>query len=137
MNCWEQADVSVKTERGRRSASLLVNAGRIDIADMEAISMYFIDAYIIDGKIRKDRPMPTDEKQKQWVSNMNKSDAEAMEKLYNYRETMEYRFAEPIPLTQYQEQWVDYINGKTDTMPILPEIKATALCNVNMADVPF
>lgn len=138
MNFWEQNEVKKKTERGRRNAQLLANVDRLDRVDIEAISMYLIDAYFIDGKIRGNRPEPTDANQKQWIANMNESDSEAIEKLHAYRQSMELRSADSIPLTEYQQKWVDYILGVTNAMPELPEPRQTALQDVNnMAEVPF
>ena len=119
------------TECGRRSAEFAVHITRFDKQDIDAISMYLVEKYFIDRLIRGNRPEPTDEKQKRWIANKNDLDMEAINKLDIYRKELGLKTSDHIPLTEYQQEWVDYILCKTNVVPILPEPKATALQNIN------
>jgi len=138
VNYRDDPELSNPTQRGKRNSELFTSAGRIPYSDNEAISMHLIDGYMIDGNIRNDRPMPTDEKQKRLIIEMNKSDNKAINELGIYKHKLEIRFNDEILLTKYQASWVDYIVGVSDTKPELPDLEARALQEINAdADIPF
>lgn len=138
MNYWEHEEISAKSQRGKRNSELFLCAGIIPYCDIEAISMYLLDVYMVDGKLRTDRIVPSGTQQRAFADQLNDSDNTAIIRLAKYKHELEIRFNAEIPLTDYQAQWVSYILGHTNVKPALPEAQPRALQEINEgAEVPF
>ena len=131
--------IKEQTQRGRRNAELLKEAIEIPRTDIEAICFYLMDADFKNGKMRTNRPMPKDPKEKMFAEQLNDSDGEWLEKLSSYRHELELKSDDLVPLTEFQAQWVDYILGVSNDKPININPVKARLQNVSaeLADVPF
>lgn len=127
-----------KTQRGIRYSELLSEVQRFDKSDIEAICYAIMDIDLANGKMRTDRPMPDNDKQKPYIKHMNESDEYWIYKLYEYKKDIDVLPNDVIPLSEYQKEWFDYILGKTNIKPNLPALKESALKNLSEEDqVPF
>lgn len=131
--------IKEQTQSGRRNAQLLKEAIEIPRIDIEAICFYLMDMDFKNGKMRTNRPMPKDPKEKAFAEQLNDSDGEWLEKLHNYRHDLELKSDDLVPLTAFQSQWVDYILGVSNDKPINVNPVKARLQNVSaeLADVPF
>lgn len=131
--------VKEQTQRGRRNVELLNETPTIPKTDISAICYYLMDLDFNNGKMRTNRPLPTDPKEKAYAMQLNESDGEWLEKLQAYRKDLELKANDLIPLTEFQASWIDYILGKSDMKPINENPVEAMLRDVSseLADVPF
>ena len=135
-----------RTKTGQRNAQMFENASDIPLEDRERVSFWLLDYYLENGKLRTNRPDPTNPKHVQATRMANKIDGDTIDQLGNYKNDIDVRQADKIPLSPYQQEWVDYILGKSDQIPKMFGL-VTILKHVNagerdaklkeLDDVPF
>ena len=116
--------------------------------EMKPLIFSVLETMRDEGVMRIDRPMPTDPKaqwQVQPIQSMNESDADYIERIDKYKNDHQIKLVDRIPLTEFQEEWLRYINCETDVRPltVLHE-KSIGLTNISseieinpMDGVPF
>jgi hypothetical protein len=131
-------ELQARTKRASRHSELFKNVLCFDRSDIEAINFAIMEVDLTNGKMRDDRPMPTDEKQKPHIAQMNESDADWINRLLEYKNDIGVKLQDTISLTEYQQSWFEFILCKSDTKPRIPEPKERALRHVDeLASVPF
>lgn len=114
---------------GKRSIKMV---GHVKYSDIEAVQFAILDDMLSKGKLRTDRPMPTVDWQKKSIEDMNRSDADWIERLANYKKDIEV--VGKIPLTDYQNLWFFYITGVND---IEPEGNIDVKQKAELEEIPF
>jgi len=122
-----------RTKIGRRNAKMLECAGEIPQEDRERVSFWLLDYYLENGQLRTNRPDPTNPKHIGATRASNKSDEIAIDQLGKYKNDVDVRQADKIPLSKYQQEWVDYIFGKSDQIPKMFGI-VTVMKHVNSSE---
>lgn len=113
MNIAPIEELAASNAQGLRGIQMV---GECSTEDIESVNYFLLDDMLSAGIIRTNRPEPTDKEnifQLRRVIQMNESDFDWIERIANYKKDIEVSFSGTIPLTEYQQSWVDYIIGKT------------------------